>query len=176
VPNRPSVNETAASILGFLSLGPMTGWDVNAFAQISVANFWNVTRSQVYRELKVLEEGGLLRGEDVGQRSKRRFHLTDAGRAALADWLRSPPGPALSRNPFLVKLFFATDLSDDEVATLIARARAVHEADLIRYEEVLGAAESLSSFAAATVHYGIAVERAALAWFDAEPWAATPDD
>jgi DNA-binding PadR family transcriptional regulator len=111
----------------------------------------------------------------VGERSKRRYHLTEAGRVALAEWLRTPPGPALSRNPFLVKLFFATDLSDSEVATLVAQARAVHEADLTRYQEVLGAAQSLSSFAAATVHYGIAVERAALAWFDAEPWKAASD-
>lgn len=41
--------------------------------------------------------------------------------------------------------------------------------------EVLAAAETLSRFAAATVHYGIAVERAALAWFDAEPWKVGHD-
>lgn len=75
----------------------------------------------------------------------------------------------------LVKLFFATGLTDDEVETLTTQARAAHEADLTRYKEVLAAAETLSPFVAATVHYGIAVERAALAWFDAEPWKVGHD-
>jgi len=44
----------------------------------------------------------------------------------------------------LVKLFFATGLTDDEVETLTTQARTAHEADLTRYKEVLAAAETLS--------------------------------
>ena len=164
------INETAASVLGFLSLGPMTGWDLDQLAQVSVGNFWSMTRSQIYRELRVLEDLGLVRGEDAGARNKRRYELTGDGRRALDAWLRSAPGPGTTRNPFLVRLFFAESLAPDELAALVAAARAVHEADLERFSQVLADAEALSPFAAATARYGMAVERAVLAWFDEEPW------
>ncbi len=166
----PSINETAASMLGFLTLGPMTGWDLNELARISVGNFWNVTRSQVYRELKALEEAGLVRGEDIGERSKRRYEITEPGRGAFADWLRTPPGPAVTRDPFLVRVFFGDALDPDEFDALVSAARQQRLAVLERYRSVLADAESLSPFAAATTRYGIAVEEAILAWFDAEPW------
>lgn len=162
------LNETAGSVLGFLSFGPMTGWSLNELAQVSVGNFWNVTRSQVYRELNRLEALGLVRGEDVGERSKRRFHLTEDGTAALGRWMRSEPGPGTARDPFLVRLFFAGSLTREERAALIDEARAVHEGNLDRYEAVLADAEVLSPFAAATARYGIAVERAVLDWFAKE--------
>jgi len=164
------INATAASVLGFLGIGPMTGWDLNDFAQISVGNFWSMTRSQIYRELRTLEEKGLVEGEDTGFRDQRRFSLTDTGRARLREWLREPPGPEINRNPFLVKLFFSGELPPREVARLVASARQLHEEHVARYEEVLPMAEELSPFAAATARYGIAVEKAILAWFDEEPW------
>ncbi|MBV8160258.1 MAG: hypothetical protein JO265_04985, partial [Acidimicrobiia bacterium] len=40
-----ALNPTAMSLLGFLDLGPMTGWDLDRWVQISIGNFWNVTRS-----------------------------------------------------------------------------------------------------------------------------------
>jgi DNA-binding PadR family transcriptional regulator len=166
----PLINETAASMLGFLTLGPMTGWDLNELARMSVGNFWNVTRSQVYRELKALEEADLVRGEDVGERSKRRYEITATGRRAFADWLRTPAGPAVTRDPFLVRVFFGDALQPDEFDALVSDARQRKVALLERYRSVLADAESLSPFAAATARYGIAVEEAILAWFDAEPW------
>ncbi|MEY2468794.1 MAG: hypothetical protein QOF21_1492 [Actinomycetota bacterium] len=157
-------------MLGFLTLGPMTGWDLNELARISVGNFWNVTRSQVYRELKALEEAGLVRGGDIGERSKRRYEITAAGRGAFANWLRTPPGPSVTRDPFLVRVFFGDALDPDEFDELVRAARQRKVATLERYRNVLDDAESLSPFAAATARYGIAVEEAILAWFDAEPW------
>src|SRR2546429_256493 len=52
----PALNATAASLLGFLRAGPMTGWDLDQRVKLSIGNFWNVTRSQIYRELRVLTE------------------------------------------------------------------------------------------------------------------------
>jgi hypothetical protein len=44
------LNPTAASLLGFLHAGPMTGWDLVATAETLIGDFWSLTRSQVYRE------------------------------------------------------------------------------------------------------------------------------
>lgn len=166
----PVINETAASVLGFLGLGPMTGWDLYELAQSSVANFWSMTRSQVYRELQVLEDRGLVESESLGSRNKRRYRLTRRGRQALRSWLLEPPGRGSARQPFLVKLFFADQLDPEDVERMAAAARRDHERTLERYEAAIAMAEELSPFAAATARYGVAVERAVLAWFDEAPW------
>jgi DNA-binding PadR family transcriptional regulator len=160
------MNETAASVLGFLSIGPLTGWDLNALAQVSVGFFWNMTRSQIYRELQALEQLGFVGVEETGSRNARRFHLTPAGRARLKEWLNEPPGDSIERNPFLVKLFFADQMSVRERKKLLTAARARHEQQLATLEGVVTMAEELSPYAAATATYGIAVERAILGWFD----------
>ena len=54
VPAEPPLNPTAASLLGFLHQGPMTGWDLAQTVEATIGDFWNVTRSQVYRELRTL--------------------------------------------------------------------------------------------------------------------------
>lgn len=160
------MNETAASVLGFLSIGPLTGWDLNALAQVSVGFFWNMTRSQIYRELQSLEELGLVKVEETGSRNARRFHLTAKGRKRLKEWLAESPGDSIERNPFLVKLFFADQMTASERRRLLANARERHEASLATLEDVVSMAEQLSPYAAATATYGIAVERAILTWFD----------
>lgn len=168
--DEPSINPTAASVLGFLSIGPLTGWDLNEFAQVSVGHFWSMTRSQIYRELKVLDELGLVEAEDAGPRNRRRYRLTDVGRRRLHDWLTETPADSIQRIPFLVKLFFADQMDPAERETLIARARARHEAILATYESAIDMAEQLSPYAAATARYGAAVEQAIIQWFDDAPW------
>lgn len=165
------LNATAASVLGFLSLGPLTGWDLNDLAQISVGHFWNMTRSQIYRELKTLAVLGFVEVESGGPRNTLRYRLTDAGRSALHDWLAADDvGETVVRNPALVRLFFAAEMTPAERRVLIESGRARSAAKLAILEEALVMAEQLSPGAAATARYGIAVERAVLAWFDEAPW------
>jgi DNA-binding PadR family transcriptional regulator len=160
-----TLNETAASVLGFLSIGPLTGWDLNALAEVSVGHFWNMTRSQIYRELQSLQEVGLVEVGATGSRNARRFHLTAHGRKRLKHWLAEPAGASIERNPFLVKLFFAEQMSATQRRALLASARARHEESLATLEGVVSMAEELSPYAAATATYGIAVHKAILEWF-----------
>lgn len=165
------LNATAASVLGFLSLGPLTGWDLNDLAQVSVSHFWNMTRSQIYRELNALAAVGFVEVESGGPRNTRRHRLTDAGRSALHDWLAADDvGETMVRNPALVRLFFAAEMTADERRALIETGRTRSAAKLATLEEALVMAEQLSPGAAATARYGIAVERAVQAWFDEAPW------
>ena len=62
------LNPTAASLLGFLHHGAASGWDLAAKAQKTIGEFWNVTRSQVYRELKLLEGEGHIVARGSGAR------------------------------------------------------------------------------------------------------------
>lgn len=134
-------------------------------------NFWNMTRSQIYRELNTLAALGLVEVASGGPRNTRRHRLTDAGRSALRDWLAADDvGETMVRNPALVRLFFAAEMTADERRALIETGRARSAAKLAVLEEALVMAEQLSPGAAATARYGIAVERAVLAWFDEAPW------
>jgi DNA-binding PadR family transcriptional regulator len=166
------LNPTAASLLGFLHHGAMTGWDLARTVEGSIGYFWNVTRSQVYRELGRLEASGLVAMGATGARDKRPFSITAEGRAAFTAWIRRDPGPELIRFPLLLTLFFGEFLDPRDVGRFLAAHRAEHERRLAEYREFLAALAESDPYAVATVRFGVAYEEAVLAWFDSLPWLA----
>jgi DNA-binding PadR family transcriptional regulator len=164
------LNATAASLLGFLHEGPMTGWDLVATAQALIGDFWSLTRSQVYRELAAMERNGLIRAGAVGVREKRPYELTDVGRAAFTAWLEQEPGPENIRYPLLLTLAFGRHLSPERLARFVATHRQVHAARLEGYEQLRDSAgDNLDPYALATLDFGIRYERAVLEWFEHLP-------
>src|SRR2546430_4210247 len=104
------LNPTAASLLGFLHEGPMTGWELAQAVERSIGNFWNVTRSQVYRELRKLQGWGLVEAGKVGPRDRLPYEISDAGRKAFAEWIARPPGDEIIRFPLLLTVFFGAHI------------------------------------------------------------------
>ena len=98
---RLELNATAASILGFLQLNPMTGFELMNAIENIIGDFWHVTKSQVYRELKLLAEHGLVDTLAIGARDKQPYQITDEGRAAFRAWIRQPPTPPIMRMPIV---------------------------------------------------------------------------
>ena len=101
---------TSYAILGLLSRGPKSGYDLAGLAERTIAHFWPIAKSQMYGELARLERLGYVRGTAVRQRKtpdKRVFRLTAPGESALDAWLREPPATRdRYRSAFLVKVFF----------------------------------------------------------------------
>lgn len=162
-----SLNATAASLLGFLHAGPLTGWDLMATAELVIGDFWSLTRSQVYRELAAMEKVGLVRAGEIGPRERRPYELTEAGREAFAAWLDREPGPEQIRYPLLLTLAFAGHLAPERLAEFVVAHRKVHQARLEDYEARRREAdEGLGPYAGATLDFGIRYERAVLDWFD----------
>jgi DNA-binding PadR family transcriptional regulator len=169
-----SLNATAASLLGFLHLGPMTGWDLVVTAQALIGDFWSLTQSQVYRELATMADAGLVVAGERGRRDRRPYELTDAGRDAFAEWVRREPGPETIRFPLLLTIGFGRHLPPEELAATIGRHRAEHAGRLARYEEQRAAAlrgtdGEPDPYVLATLDFGLAYERAVLGWFDRLP-------
>jgi DNA-binding PadR family transcriptional regulator len=80
---------------------------------------------QVYTTLARLERDGLVQGTNVpdDSRQKRVYELTEAGRAALAEWVDAPsPGPRL-RDEFFMKLVLAHETGVADPRRLIERQR-----------------------------------------------------
>ena len=74
------------SLLGMLSLGPMSGYDLRQMIERSTANFWNESFGQIYPALKKLMESGLVTMEEQrpeGQRLRKVYRLTAEGKKKL---------------------------------------------------------------------------------------------
>jgi len=167
VPTRP-LNATAASLLGFLHEGPMTGWDLVARAQERIGDFWSLTRSQVYRELAAMESAGLVEAGARESRDRRPYALTEAGRAAFAEWVDREPGPESIRYPLLLTMAFGRHVPAGRMAEFVAAHRAVHAERLASYERAHAdmVADGVDPYARATLEFGLTYEKAVLTWFE----------
>jgi len=117
------LSPTAYVILGMVSREPRSGYEIKAAVDESTRFFWAASYGQIYPELKRLSEAGLVEGVDAprGERKRTVYAITDAGMAALADWLRRPPQTAEMREEGLLKLFFSGVVPpQDALATLRA--------------------------------------------------------
>jgi DNA-binding PadR family transcriptional regulator len=119
------------AILAALLEGEASGYELSKRFDVSVANFWTATPPQLYRELELLAEQGLLSAHVVEQDrrpNKREFALTEAGLAELAAFTAGATRPPAIRDELLVKLQ-AIDVGD---------ARAVRAAIAERVEQARG--------------------------------------
>lgn len=103
-------------LLGLLNYGKMTGYELDKAFKASLNFFWQAQTSQIYRELKSMEKEGWLTSELVyqeGKPNKKVYTITEQGRAALHQWLSEGDtgGPFPIRSAFLMKLFFAGEVS-----------------------------------------------------------------
>ena len=158
------LNATAASLLGFLHEAPRSGYDLEVVIDGSIGRFWNVTRSQIYRELRALEDAGLASSAEPGARARRVYALTPRGRKAFVEWLAREPGRDLIRIPFLLQLFFAEALPPDMLAARVRERRAFHEAQCAEYRRRLPEVEAAAPFPALTMRFGLRYAEASLAW------------
>jgi DNA-binding PadR family transcriptional regulator len=171
------LNATQGALLGFLHEGQKTGWDLIQEAAAGLARFWNVTPSHVYRELKALEDRGLVRARERGTRDRRPYDVTTKGRAAFAEWIGQEPGPEQIRIPLLVSLWFARHLDDATLSGFVASHRAMHDARLAEYRAVDAQLADADPHIRAVVRFGIAYEEAFAGWLASLPDArvATPE-
>ncbi len=174
--DRRRLNATAASLLGFLHDGPMTGYELAATAQRVIGDFWSLTQSQVYRELAWMAEAGLVTAGERGTRDRRPYALADPGRAAFSEWVVRPPGAETIRHPLLLAMSFGRHVPPGRMAAFVRQHREAHSERLLAYETQAAMLDRVDGadrdpFRAATLAFGIAYERAVMEWFDGLPEA-----
>jgi DNA-binding PadR family transcriptional regulator len=160
------INATAASLLGFLDLRPMTGWELVAQIELSIGKFWNVTRSQVYRELSRLASDGLVKAGDLGPRDSQPYEITDKGRTAFTEWINREPGPDLIRSPLLLTVFFRDHVEPEKLERYLTAHRLDHQRLLEELELLETQLEEAPGGPLDTLRFGIAYERALLQWLE----------
>jgi DNA-binding PadR family transcriptional regulator len=116
-------------ILGLLSLGARSGYDIKNAVDSSTRFFWAASYGQIYPELKRLEAEGLIAGESSpnGGRERRVYKLTAGGRKALTEWLLGRSVTIELRDESLLRLFFADALPREQALGLLEARQRGHE-------------------------------------------------
>jgi DNA-binding PadR family transcriptional regulator len=114
------------SLLCLLTARPMTGYDLAKQFDVSVGHLWQAPHSQIYPELRRLEEDGLVQATDVprGRAVKRAYSITDAGRAEVARWVVEIAPSSRVREADYVKAAFLEFATPQQAR---AQFRALHD-------------------------------------------------
>lgn len=107
-------------ILGLLTYAPMNGYQLKTLFGKSIKHIWTASLSQIYRDLKSLEEKGFVATHRVLQDDrpdKKMYTLTPLGRRKFENWLKSPVKKAISpkRDDFMLRVFFGASLAKEDL-------------------------------------------------------------
>ena len=165
----PSTTEFA--ILGLLSGGECSGYDLKKSAEAGIGYVWTAAKSQVYAVLPRLVAGGYATAKHVRQErfpDKQVYRITRRGEEAFGVWLEEPVDYFSSRSPFLLKVFFGSSMSRETLATHVRRKREAAADELAEYREIEKQIKTMprSYFGYATLRWGIAQARAWIRWAD----------
>jgi PadR family transcriptional regulator, regulatory protein AphA len=124
------MSQTKYAVLGLLTLGPMTGYDLKKKSEQSLVHFWHESYGNLYPRLAELEADGL-----VTSRRQRRerapdatvYQITASGRRALAAWLRAPAAPERTRSEVVLKVFFGAHVPLQVTVDRMSAYRAQQE-------------------------------------------------
>jgi DNA-binding PadR family transcriptional regulator len=162
------------ALLGLLSLGPMSGYDLRQLIPQSIGHFWSESYGQIYPSLKRMTAEKLLdkkteRGK--GRPDRHVYSLTESGREELRGWLRAPVELRnVSRNELLLKVFFGAQVAPAEVRKHVETLREEAEleraehAGIVRHLKKSSASNPQLPYWLMTVNMGRHEVNAKLAW------------
>ncbi|WP_031469777.1 PadR family transcriptional regulator [Sciscionella sediminilitoris] len=108
------------ALLGLLHDGPASGYDLTQRFAAGIGQYaWSAKHSQIYPELRKLEEAGLTEVVEEGARGRRVYGMTEAGLAELRTWLYSEPRNGAVRNEFLLRMFMLSALEPEQRLELL---------------------------------------------------------
>ena len=126
-------------MLGLLALwGPLSGYDLKHICDHILAPMWGVVQSQVYKELRRMQELGWVEMEREEQESRpdrKVYSITEKGHAALRSWQGQPPEVFQIRDELLLKVLFGGFASPGDLAQNLRNSIAEHEMRLLAYRQ-----------------------------------------
>jgi DNA-binding PadR family transcriptional regulator len=166
------------ALLGFLNYGPHTGYELKKVFDVSVAHFWNAELSQIYPTLKNLETEGLVEMKvdvQADRPNRKVYTITDDGRRELLEWLATPADAEQFREPLLIKVFFASTMSKQELIRVLSHRAEELRRSVAAFEDGCTIIEGFASavglqreafFWDLTVDSGIKHNQASLEWIE----------
>jgi DNA-binding PadR family transcriptional regulator len=164
---------TSYVILGILAIHDhQSGYEIRKTIEQTVGFFWGESYGQLYPTLKRLVADGLVvpEGSDTGNRARRAYSITEAGRECLTQWLAVPFRDDPPRDEFLLKLFFgeqaAPGISVGHIREFQQKSRRFLD-ELLQLEKLAHAYSANQAgfpYWMLTLQYGLGQLRAAIAW------------
>ncbi|WP_033169191.1 PadR family transcriptional regulator [Selenomonas sp. ND2010] len=118
-------------ILGLLNREELAGYDIKKLFEEELGDFWYSNHSQIYPELRRMEEDGLIssRTELVGKKLEKKFYqITKDGQKLLSAWMDEPLNPPVpTRDEFTMKLYLLDSADHPLVTRLFQEEIARHE-------------------------------------------------
>jgi PadR family transcriptional regulator, regulatory protein AphA len=155
-------------LLGLLAPQPKHGYELYQEFSQELGWIWQMGMSQLYAQLRQLEEAGLVEAhmEPQAHRPARKvYRLTDRGHASFRDWVRQPtPYLRHIRVEFLARLYFFRRLALEGLDELVGRQQAVCQAQVERFERL--AAETGDEFRRCVLEFRRGQLEAVICWLD----------
>lgn len=168
-------NKSKYALLGLLSVGPQSGYDLKKFTEGTTDNFWHENYAQIYPMLKQLMREGLTdchAEKQEGRPERYVYALTDKGWQALREWLEEPVERQVERNELLLKLFFGSEIPVAVSIEHVQTFRQLQSSLLRKYEAIEASVKSEHAhdpklpYWLITASYGRHIAQALIAWSD----------
>lgn len=168
-------NKTRFALLGMLTLGPMSGYDLKKVFDASLRHFWAESYGQIYPILKrLVAQGWAIPKEDDqdGKPHRKVYAITPEGREAFQQWLKEEVSPPTQRLELLLKLYFGAEMPTAMSRNHLLRFREYAERTLAGYRRIeaqltpLQGANPAAKYWLITLDFGIGYAEAALGWCD----------
>jgi DNA-binding PadR family transcriptional regulator len=154
-------------LLGLLASGERTGYELTRDFDVSLANVWAASHSQIYPELAKLEAAGLIRKTDAGPRGSQRYAITAEGETAVRTWLAETSPADNPRMEWMVRVFFLGMLAPEGAESYLRDQGRRHTERLERYRsyaEDCSLDDQATRFARIALEAGIRHETAMADW------------
>lgn len=175
-PAQAKMTPSMYAVLGLLSWGPMSGYEMRKIGEISIRHFWREGYGQIYPSLRKLEAAGMVsrrtESGEGGRPDRHVYMIEEPGRQALGAWMGIAPKADVARDELLLKLFFGKRTPVETSIRHIEERRALHERLLAEYAatehdiKAQHAGNEDLPYWLMTLSNGRHVSRAMLAWCD----------
>lgn len=126
-------------LLGLLKNESLSGYDIKKAFEKDIGEFWQANHSQIYPQLKKLNERALIDKKIViaGEKlEKKVYFITHKGLQSLNEWLISPtPELSINKNEFHLKLYFVSDKDDPILPIMLQEQIHLHKTKLMNLKE-----------------------------------------
>ena len=169
-------NTSKYAILGMLTFGPRSGYDLRREIEASISHFWSESYGQVYPVLRDLVAAGLATvtvEPGDGRPDRKVYTITNDGLNVFRHWLKRPAPASPNRNELLLKLFFGRQVSNQDLMAVVQQYRDQWAAGVAEWEAIAGSIQQTASTEDLdsrdrlfTLRYGELIGRATIAWAD----------
>ncbi|MGL6199002.1 MAG: PadR family transcriptional regulator [Lachnospiraceae bacterium] len=159
-------------ILGLLSDGYLTGYEIKKRLDTTLKLFWGASYGSIYPTLKLLEEKEYalkIESEENG-RKKNIYSITEKGQHHLRNWLMQPVDKDEIRYETLLKLFFGDSVGTERTLKHIVAFEEKIKNELPYLKSSVSKLESIVDLDTAHVYYlltakfGLKIFQAYIEW------------